>query len=183
MKRLPQKQRNDLICKLVSSMRQNDSWAGETHIQKTVLFVQELLGIPLGYRFILYKYGPFSFDLRNELASMRARLMLDVEPRIEYGPSFKLGIHGKRAAYRIKEFNEPVRFIAKELARYNVQELERLSTTFYVETKEHHNSKLEIANRVTELKPHIPLERAVRAVEQVNELRQAASKLGWSHRQ
>ena len=84
-------QRWEIISRLVRTMRQKGSWAGETHIQKCVMFLQELLGIRMGYDFILYKYGPFSFELRSDLVQMRARLMLDIEPRIEYGPSFTLG--------------------------------------------------------------------------------------------
>ena len=103
--------------------------------------------------------------------------MLDVEPRIEYGPSFKLGIHGERAAERTREFDQPVKFISEELAKYNVRELERLSTAFFVETNESHKSKTDVADRVADLKPHIPHNMAIKAVEQVRDLRQSAHKL------
>ena len=87
--------RRALICHLVASMREEDSWTGETQIQKSVMFLQRLLGVPLGYDFVLYLHGPFSFELRSELTLMRARLHLDVESRAHYGASFTLGPRGK----------------------------------------------------------------------------------------
>ena len=95
MERMKQPDRRTLICHLVDGMREYDSWAGETHIQKCVLFLQDLVGVPMGYEFVLHLHGPFSFELRSELALMRARLQLDVEPHIGYGPSFTLAGCGK----------------------------------------------------------------------------------------
>ena len=45
MERMNQPDRRTLICHLVDGMREHDSWAGETHIQKCVLFLQNLLGV------------------------------------------------------------------------------------------------------------------------------------------
>src|SRR6266545_4036200 len=64
MKRL---QRAALLTELVEQMRAHDSWCGETHLQKATYFLQELLDVEMDYDFVLYKHGPFSFDLRDEL--------------------------------------------------------------------------------------------------------------------
>ena len=37
--------------------------------------------MPLGYDFTLYKHGPFSFDLRDDIHALRADGLLDLEPR------------------------------------------------------------------------------------------------------
>lgn len=173
-------QRWEIISRLVRTMRQEGSWAGETHVQKCIMFLQELLGIQMGYDFILYKFGPFSFELRSDLVQMRARLMLDVEPRIEYGPSFTLGPRGELAADRSEQYEEAVNFISKEMSRKDTRTLERLSTAFYVQRKNPELSDIEVANRVCELKPHISFEQAHRAVEELEGLRSHCEmQEGW----
>ncbi len=95
MRRIEMPQRQILICHLVEEMRNKKSWAGHTHIQKCVLFLQELFQIPTGYEFVLHLHGPYSFELRNDLTLMRTRSQLDVEERPGYGPSFTIGARGK----------------------------------------------------------------------------------------
>src|SRR5579859_5845387 len=77
-----------LVAALASRMRDLGGWAGETHIQKCVYFFQRLLGIPVGYNFILYKHGPFSFDLRDDLGVLRRDGVLEVKVNpVPFGPS------------------------------------------------------------------------------------------------
>ena len=70
-----------LLTRLIEGLCSKGDWCGETHVQKTAFFVQELMGVPLGFRFILYKHGPFSFGLRDELTALRADGLLELEPR------------------------------------------------------------------------------------------------------
>jgi len=63
---------------LARRLHDRGSWGGETHLQKATYLMHELLGVPFDFRFILYKHGPFSFELRDELGSMRADRLLDV---------------------------------------------------------------------------------------------------------
>src|SRR5439155_9345213 len=57
---------------LARDLRTKGSWCGETHLQKAVYVLKDMLEVPVPYDFILYKHGPFSFDLRAELTSFRA---------------------------------------------------------------------------------------------------------------
>jgi len=52
-------QKAALITRLLQNLRSKHSWCGETHIQKAAFFAQELMEVPLGFEFILYKHGPF----------------------------------------------------------------------------------------------------------------------------
>jgi hypothetical protein len=54
---------------------------------KLAYFSLDVLGVPLGFEFILYKHGPFSFDLSDEITAMRADALLQYQPRQPYGPS------------------------------------------------------------------------------------------------
>ena len=173
-------ERRTLVSALVKTMRDKDSWAGETHIQKCIFFLQEMLNVPLGYQFVLYKHGPYSFDLRNELAAMRALLYLEVEPRSGYGPSFTLGHWGQRAAETPSSYSDAVEFVCDEISTKDVRRLERISTAFFIQS-EPDNSELnsvEVAKRVIELKPHISFGEARVAVSEVAGLRDKLSKAG-----
>src|ERR1035437_1902213 len=92
MKRL---ERAAIILQLTEDLRNHGSWCGETHIQKATYLLQELTGVPLAYSFILYKHGPFSFDLRDQITEMRADeiLVLESQPA-PYGPSIVAGPNG-----------------------------------------------------------------------------------------
>src|SRR5712692_9118533 len=80
-------QRIVILADLASRLGKYGSWCGETHLQKATYFLQELGKVPLGYSFVLYKHGPFSFDLRDELTAMRADGLLELRPQPPYGPS------------------------------------------------------------------------------------------------
>ena len=85
MKRL---EKTALLLSLMKSLKCRGSWCGETHTQKATFFLQELLHVPLGYNFILYKHGPYSFDLNEELTAMRADGMIHLVPQpYPYGPT------------------------------------------------------------------------------------------------
>jgi len=60
-----------LLVSLVEKMKNGGSWCGETHVQKCVYFLQQLLKVPMEFNCIMYKHGPYSFDLNDELAFLR----------------------------------------------------------------------------------------------------------------
>jgi len=166
MKRL---QRDSVLISLIEALTTKGSWCGETHIQKTAYFLQELLGVPLGFEFILYKHGPYSFDLSDTLAQMEADFMIKPIPMTPYGPSLTLGETGsllkERFPKTIANYKDAVNFVAATLADKNVGELERVATAMYVtrEVGAKTGSK-ERAARIHELKPHVSIEQALEAV-------------------
>ena len=58
-------QRAAILTELMDRLRADGSWCGETHVQKATYFLQEVLGVQTGFEYILYKHGPYSFDLRG----------------------------------------------------------------------------------------------------------------------
>jgi hypothetical protein len=64
--------RSAILLDLAAQLREHGSWTGETHVQKAAYFLHELLGVPSGLRFVLYRHGPFSFDLRASLNKLEA---------------------------------------------------------------------------------------------------------------
>ena len=168
-------ERRALVCHLVRTMRDEQSWTGETQIQKSAMFLQELLDVPLGYDFVLCLHGPFSFELRSELTLMRIRLYLDVEPRAHYGPSFTLGQRGKRVKPIPPEYQSAIDFVAQQVSGNNVRSLERISTAFFLQNEYPSLNARQVAEEIHRLKPHISNKQALQAIKEVDELKQAAT--------
>ena len=162
-----------LVYALGKALRNRWSWAGETHIQKTGYFLQELLRAPLGCRFILYKHGPFSFDLRDTLAAMEALELIGWEPRpAPYGPSIVPGPQSKflgALSTSPKIYRAQIDYVADRLAGRQVVELERLGTALYV-TLEAETSPEDRAKEIVRLKPHVDPADARLAVEDLDRI-------------
>jgi len=170
MKRL---QRAAVLLSLIEALRRRDSWCAETNVQKAVYFLQELLEVPLDLEFVLYKYGPYSFDLREELTSLRADSILTFEIRDPtYGPSYAPGqlrdlIVGDFPK-TISRFRKEIDFVAERLGNKGIAELERLSTALYVRLRSPDTGVHKRAQSVRELKPHISSPLAEQAVKEVD---------------
>ena len=175
MDAMNEKERRALVCLLVKEMGKTDSWAAETHIQKCVYFLQEMLRVPVGLDYILYKHGPYSFDLRSELAVMRARYQLDLKPRYPYGPSFILGSRGELNLGLVEQHEEAVKFVATELSVKTAGALERLSTALYVRAENPGLKDEEATQRIHDLKPHVKPSQAADAVDELHRLEETAS--------
>jgi uncharacterized protein YwgA len=175
-------QKAAILSDLADRMRDYGSWCGETHIQKAVYFLQELLKVPLDYSFMLYKHGPFSFDLRDEITELRVYELFRLEPKpIPYGPSLRPTRNAQELKSRflktLNNYSKRLAFVAEALDDKGVADLERLATALYV-SLEIENGGAEVrAKRIRALKPHVSLDSALKAVQDVDALRQAAEKL------
>ena len=162
-----------LLGALVSQLREADNWCGETHVQKAVYFLQTACHVPMGYAFVLYKHGPYSFDLKLDTARLLGRRMLKQEPSPPpYGPRLRattimskhVDLHRETIPRHSKDITRVVQFVG----RRGVAQLERLSTALYV-TVQHGDESIESrANRIHELKPHVSVELASEAVRELD---------------
>ncbi|MBI5093536.1 MAG: hypothetical protein HZB26_13975 [Candidatus Hydrogenedentes bacterium] len=179
MKRL---QRDGVVLALIEALRGKGSWCGETHVQKSTYFLQELLQVPLGFDFILYKHGPYSFDLSDALEQMRADRFLTYDPRpYPFGPSLAPDENGELLrrlfAKTRARYQERVDFLADEFASKNVAQLERIGTAMYVTLEDpERTGRDKRAMRIHKLKPHIPLDVARAAVDEFDSLREAVQE-------
>ena len=116
-----------LVCALADKLFGAGSWCGETHMQKAVYIAKRWLGISEfeDYEFILYMYGPFSFDLKRELRVMRMEGWLQpcFPPGMPYGPTLR---PTEQAEWTSDAHAREFDFIAEEFSGKNVAELERL---------------------------------------------------------
>jgi len=173
-------EREAVILALIEKLIEKGSWCGETHIQKTTYFLEELLQVPLGFQFILYKHGPFSFDLSDELTAMRADSVICLESRRPYGPGILPGPRStllkKLFGQKIRCYEEKLDFIADKMAHHGVAELERLATAFYIKRNPTRDSK-DLAEKIHNLKPHISLNEAKEALSKQENIANEAKDL------
>ncbi len=174
--------RGALLTRLMDKMEENGSWCGETHIQKAVYVAQEVFDLPTGYKFVLYKHGPFSFDLRDELTALRADKVVELEPRWHYGPGIITiqGANGIQKLYpkTLERYADKIEFVAKVIGAKDVAELEKLATALYVRKKDG-GAKLsdeEAGREITKLKPHISNLEAISAVNEIDNVMTEAGK-------
>lgn len=164
-----------LVTDLVRRMRDNGSWCGETHVQKATYVAQQLAGVPLGFEFILYKHGPFSFDLRDELTSLRADGLLQLETQpFPYGPKFRVTDSARELQERfpktVAKHDGALDFVATQLADKQVDELERLATALFARAHFAEQSDHQRAEWIHQKKPHVSIDEALAALEEVDEL-------------
>ena len=164
-------QKKAILLSLVEKMREHNSWASETHIQKCVYFLQEGRSVPLDYNYILYKYGPFSFELRDEISEMVSEDYIKLVPQYPYGPSHKEGRLSpnlkRRFPKTLRKYADSIEFIAREISDNKVAKLEEYATALYFLSEEEITDDHECAEEIVAVKPHISFEEAEEAVEKV----------------
>lgn len=170
-----------LILTVAGQLRRHGSWTGETHVQKVGYFLQDLLGVPLRADYILYKHGPYSFDLRRTLSAMRAYQYVAWQPnRYPYGPTLvegQLGDTLKRFTEEPVEYRDRIDFAARWLGGKRVAELERLSTALYVTLTEGAGAQ-DRAAKIHDLKPHVAPVEAQDAVTELDKMIARAREQG-----
>jgi len=150
----------NLVGRIIRILSEVHSWCGETHIQKTAYIAKSVKGVPLESKFILYKHGPYSFELNTVLNNMRSQNIATVAPQGSYGSSYSLneGLWTalNRAAGRdLDAFDEQLNFVCGQLARKKVAELERIATAVYVRLNYGSLNEDQQTRKLRELKPHI----------------------------
>jgi hypothetical protein len=161
---------------LARRLYEQGSWTGETHIQKAAYLLHELLAVPFDFAFILYKHGPFSFELRDELSTMRADRLLERESQPPpFGPRFIVTARGRQLEDRFQRtmlrYGDRLDWIADRLGSRGVVELERLATALWVTRETGAEAAVQDrAEAVNELKPHVSVAAAAEAVQEIDAL-------------
>jgi hypothetical protein len=151
-------------------------------VQKAIYIVQQIAKAKLGYKFVLYKHGPYSFDLRDELTAMKASDIVEFTfPQEGYGPSIKPTKFGERV-YEINEqeigrYAKISDFVATWFGSKDVRYLERVATAYFITSKHLRESIPSRAKRLTLLKPHVDLPAAEEAIRIVDEKREEAKAI------
>ncbi len=161
-----------IIAAIVDRVSSAKRFCGETFLQKSAFFLKELFGIPLSPEFRLYHYGPFSFDLRDQLRSMEADDVIRIRPH-EFGAMYVVGdryaMLQRQFPKTLAKYEEQIDFVVRELSSKGVKDLEALATALYV-AKAHPGTSVGVrAKELHAIKPHVDMERARTSVTKVDE--------------
>lgn len=173
--------RSAILLDLAAQLRAHGSWTGETHVQKAAFLMQELLRVPIGFKFVLYKHGPFSFDLRGSLNKLETLGYIQTEEQpYPYGAKILDGPMSKRLKEASNvQYSPQIKFVAQQIGKANVSELERVATALFIELDPNVGIEDRI-NRLVSLKPHISREEAPNAFSRLSEIRSAALTAGFT---
>ena len=170
-----------IVLYVMKALKANGSWCGETHVQKTLFLCQELFGVASNFKFILYKHGPYSFQLSEHLQGLIADEFVTVRARPPYGPSLELAEEASvlsRPVTLDRSLSRKLDFIAAKLGRRGVGELERLATAVYVNEK--HGTDLTIEQRasiLTSIKPHVLSDASRNAFLEVDQIQKESQRV------
>ncbi len=81
MKAMERLEQFAILGRLIEKMHEHGSWCGETHVQNVPISSNMVRHVPTDFDFVLYKHGPYSFDLSDALGTMRANSIVSIEPR------------------------------------------------------------------------------------------------------
>jgi hypothetical protein len=153
-----------LVLAVIRGLLAHGSWTGKTHVQKSVFLLKTTSQIDVPFTYMLYKHGPYSFEVESELEQMRSYAAVKSEPDPEgYGVVLKPGPGAEfvgRVA-RLNEFEEAqVERVCRFVGKRNVADLERLATAAWIRINEGVAESQRIAARLNQLKPHVSLREA-----------------------
>ena len=153
---------------------------GRTALMKICYFLQVLRGVPLGYRFTLYSYGPFDSDVLSDLGTAESfhalASSLDVYSG-GYGYSIRKGERGDQCIKSGQAFltsnRDAIDWALSEFGTHNSAALELESTIIYVDreaaAKSENISRQEMTRRVHDVKPHFSEETIANTIDNLSE--------------
>jgi uncharacterized protein YwgA len=152
---------------------------GRTALMKFAYLLQAVKGVPLGYRFELYNYGPYDSTVLGDLSqavTLKAILSETVYyPSGGYGYEYTVNEEGYWAlcnkVAELETYRNEIDWVLKEFGSEQASRLELISTIIFAERemnrKNQERSKEELCRRVKGIKPHFPDEIIAKTVDEL----------------
>jgi hypothetical protein len=162
-----------ILLAVIECLLRHGSWTGKTHVQKALSLLRDSCRMSVPFHFVLYKHGPYSFEVEAELEQLQSYGGITVEPN-EHGYGVVLQPGAMAGFVRAMEPLAPnelqaIESVCEFVGGRNVAELERLATASWIRSQEGKSEPAEVAERLHSLKPHIPIADAERADSVVSE--------------
>jgi uncharacterized protein YwgA len=145
---------------------------GRTALVKLVYLLQEVRGVPLGYRFRLYTYGPYDTNVLDDLDYAQSLGVVQVKT-VSFSSGYAFDIRPGDAAEGVKErakgflaeHEAAVRWVIQEFGTRSASELELLATIVYTDrdlsARKARVSLEDLCRKVRDVKPRFTQEQAV----------------------
>jgi hypothetical protein len=171
---------NKLFSRLGLMAEVSDQWGkkssnlGRTALMKVCFFLQEGRGVPLGYNFSLYSYGPFDSDVLADLGTA-VRLNVLKENVVyyssglgyEYRPGSDIKSVRSLASEFLSENASNIKWGVDTFGNKNAGELELLSTTLYVAKYQNPKDIEHLIEQVEFVKPHFSRHQIQKGVDEL----------------
>jgi uncharacterized protein YwgA len=169
-----------LVLEVVSQLHANGSWTGKTHVQKAFFLLQsrsalqkktdftenKLTSHDSPFEFVLYRHGPYSFELEHAIEEMSSYKALRIEPMNSYGVSLwgstNVAFLREKAPLTEEEKAE-INSVCRFIGNHDVKTLEQWATAVWIRQREGICETPEVAKRLHEVKPHISVADAMLA--------------------
>lgn len=154
------------IAVIAALIRRAPSGFGRTALMKCLYFLQTVRGVPLGYNFRLYTYGPFDADVLSDL-SLSERLSAVESDLSQFPGGYRYELRGGGAAERTIEggrdfislYDKDIEWVVQVFAGRSAIDLESASTLVFIDRSIAENGRnvslRELAQKVHEVKPHL----------------------------
>ena len=163
-----------LLLRIMELLREKGSWCAEWHIQKSAYFAQDLMKVPFEYDFIIYKFGPFSSSLDDDLSGMLALLVAELEAHdIFLSPKYRIGRRGGKLmetfGKRIAKYENRLEFVSDRIGHMKIKELEQVGTALFITRQMENEASVSVrCDRLQRRKPHIERRDAETAIEKTD---------------
>lgn len=150
---------------LATLVKKSHDKPGRTVMMKLAYLLQTLRGVPLGYSFELYNYGPYDSDVLTDLS--QAATLDAIDSRIvtfpnAYGYEYSVGKAYDELCSRVedelKEIEDDLDWVIERFGAMGASKLELYSTIVFANREMKRKKKpltgAELARRVHQIKPH-----------------------------
>lgn len=162
-----------MISYLAKQMQETTTQFGKTSLQKLIYILQEIYKVNIGYKYILYNYGPYSPDLASDLDYVAALNGVNISWVNSGGYEIKPGTDNQIFIEKSHDFinlnEEKIKEALKVFGNYNAKELELRATIIYIVNVYNEQNLDRLAEKVHDLKPYFSYERIRAAVMELQE--------------
>lgn len=165
---------------VITWLAENAGGLGRTALMKYCYFLQVVCGVPLGYRFSLYSYGPFDSDVLSDLDITES--MAGVKSSVVYYPGgYGYRIEPGDRSDRMKQLGEAfigthgkqLQWVVDHFRGLDASDLELASTLVYSDREAFRKGEMltinELSRRVRDLKPRFSIQQIESSGERLRE--------------
>ncbi len=162
--------RQQLPLELAGRFEGKSSQFGKTAFMKMAYLLQELYEVPLGYRFSLYTYGPYSAEVLADLEYAKLRKQVEVEYLGDPQGGFRItpievagGSNSQNEP--IAKYSDLLNELVEHFGSFNARELELRTTSIFLWKRIRPRKPEDVSTlieAVRQLKPHFS-EMAIRS--------------------
>lgn len=143
------------IAASASALNKHGSWTGRIHIHKLIYVVKELGCDSVPFSFRLYDYGPYSFDLDEEIINAQLRgVLVQSYPQPGYGPRY---LPSPSCFFLCDDLQQSeiqlIGKVAREFGGKGSKDLERIATCIWIIKREDLPTDDRIIQRAVDIKP------------------------------